>query len=422
MRIAILGSGGREHALSWCLSHHYPQQDIYVIPGNGGTPNSVPIAPTDFDGLAKFFEEQSINLAIVGPEVPLEAGIVDHFRNGSTLLFGPSHQAAKLETSKIFAKQFMSRHGVATPRFEVIHGVSALEAFIQNHSGHLVLKYDGLAAGKGVVVCSSPQEAHQAASQLASQFGNDLSLLVEEKAVGPELSILGITDGKTIKLFEASQDHKRLRDQDQGPNTGGMGAYAPMPFLSAALLQKIETTIIAPTLRGLKTEGIDYTGFIYFGIMLTASGPVLLEYNVRLGDPEAEVILPALKSDLVGLIMACLEGRLADQSIEHHSGYWVDVVLASAGYPEHPQTGKLMTLPPTLPPGVLIFHAATKRQDQALFTDGGRVLNIVGYGPSLEEARQKAYATCQSISFEGMYYRQDIGATPWLTNFPASQS
>ena len=416
MKVAILGSGGREHALVWKLSQTIPEDDIFTLPGNGGTPNNVSINPIDFGAIGRFCDEKDIKLLIVGPELPLDRGIVDFFLNSGVRVFGPSQEAAQLETSKVFAKRFMERHGVATARYRFIDygepskrirdSLKAMEEF----GGEGVIKFDGLAAGKGVFVCRSNEEAEEAVSLILKTYGKEAPFLVEETLQGDEISIIGITDGKHIHLLSPSQDHKQLLDGDKGPNTGGMGAFCPVSFCGEDLMWQIETEIVQPTLAGIHAENFNYKGFLYFGLMITPQGPKVLEYNARLGDPETEVILPALKSDFLQFINSCFKGTLERAKLSRNEGFFADVVLASGGYPGNYEKGLEITgLEAAKATGALIFHAGTKKQDDKILTNGGRVLNVVGHGKTLNDALEMAYAAAEKIDFKGKYYRTDIG-------------
>lgn len=409
MNIGVIGSGGREHAIIWKLKQNKKIKKIFAIPGNGGTENNLQIDITDFAAVHEACKENHIHILIVGPEVPLEQGIVDYFRKTDIQIFGPEKRAAKLESSKIYAKRFMQKYGVSTADFREYHSLKEAEKKIRELEGNLVIKYDGLAAGKGVFVCSNLEEAEKALQKLAEQYGEDADFLVEEKLTGQELSIIGITDGKWLKTLLPSQDHKQLLDGDRGPNTGGMGAFCPVPFTGDEILKRIENEIIQPTLLGIMQEKFDYKGVIYFGIMLTESGPKLLEYNVRFGDPETEVVLPALKSDLLEIMTACLAGNLAAIELEFEKGYFVDVVLASGGYPEKYEKGIRITGLQNVNEG-WIFHAGTKQFGAEIVTNGGRVLNVVQQGKTLDKAIENAYKNVKKIHFDTMHYRTDIGS------------
>ncbi len=409
MKIAVLGSGGREHTIVWKLAQSISQENIYALPGNGGIPNSVSIDITNFDEVKRFCEEKHIELIVVGPESPLAQGIVDYFADTTIKVFGPSKKAAQLESSKIWAKQFMAKYGVATADFQVFDNPEAAKQQIHELQGELVMKYDGLAGGKGVYVCSSEEEALKSLDDLLNTYGKVAKFLIEQKLVGSEISIIGFTDGKHIRMLTPSQDHKQLLDGDKGPNTGGMGAFCPVPFCNNALMEDIMTSVVNPTLKGLQEEKLDYKGAIYFGLMITEQGTKLLEYNVRLGDPEAEVILPAMKSDFVQLIFACLEGTLNDYPMEFNGGFFVDVVLVSGGYPKSYAKGYEITGLDQLSNDTLVFHAGTALKDGKLVTSGGRVLNIVAHGDDLSSTIEKVYQECPLVEFKDMYYRRDIG-------------
>lgn len=413
MKIAVIGSGGREHALSWKLAQSLGQENVYTLPGSDGIPNSHPLELLDFEALERFCLAQKITHVFVGPEVPLAAGMVDYFVDSPIQVLGPNQQAAQLEGSKVFSKQFMERYGVATAPFEAFEQLSAAADTIRAKRGDLVIKYSGLAAGKGVFVCDNEAEAEAALADLRRQYGEQCSFLIEDKLQGDEISIIGLTDGNTIRLLLPSQDHKQLYDGDKGPNTGGMGAFCPVPFWNDQLAAQVQEAIVEPTLKGIQAEtGMVYKGVIYFGIMLTANGPQLLEYNVRFGDPETEVLLPALKSDLAALVRACLEGTLADVELEFNEGYFVDVVQVSGGYPRSYEKGYVIRGLDQVTDAI-IFHAGTKRNEAGEWcTNGGRVLNVVAQGATLEEAIDRAYAATATIHFENYYYRKDIGRRP----------
>jgi len=412
MKIAVIGSGGREHAIVWKLSQTLGEKNVFALPGNGGTPHQHQVDTNDFEALQAFCEKQGIGYIFVGPEAPLTEGIVDFFASTAIQVVGPSQQAAQLEGSKVFSKKFMKKYGVATADFEAFTEVAAAQSTIEARQGDGVIKYDGLAGGKGVWVCDTVAEAKAALEEMTQKYGENSSFLIEDKIIGDEISIIGFTDGNCIKLLLPSQDHKQLNDGDQGPNTGGMGVMCPVPFWNEDLAAAIDQEIVQPTLQGIQAEGMDYKGIIYFGIMIGEQGPQLLEYNVRFGDPETEVLLPALKTDLSEVIKACLEGRLADIEFEFHEGYFVDVVQVSGGYPKAYQKGYPIDGIEAVEAAnndILVFHAGTKKQDKQVLTNGGRVLNVVAHAPSLEEAIQKAYAACQKITFQDQYYRKDIG-------------
>jgi len=409
MKILVIGSGGREHAIAWKLTQTNDPNDVYVLPGNGGTKNNVAIKPSEFEKIKNFCLEEKIELVFVGPEDPLANGIVNYFTDTDIKIFGPDKDAAQLEGSKIWAKRFMKKHGVATADFWMLEDGDDIEQVIDEMSGNVVIKFDGLAAGKGVFVCSSNDEAYDALEVIKNRYGESAPFLIEEKITGQEVSIIGFTDGKNIKLLLPSQDHKPAFDGDKGPNTGGMGAYCPVPICDDALLAQIKKDVVDPTLEGIQAEGLNYKGVIYFGLMITENGPKLLEYNVRFGDPETEVLLPALKSDLTQLILACMDGTLSDYKIEFNYGYFVDVVLASGGYPGSYEKGKEIVGLDNLNPEIIPFHAGTKIENGNLLTSGGRVLNIVGQGNNLQSAIDLVYQEIAKVNFADMFYRNDIG-------------
>lgn len=407
MKIAVIGRGGREHALAWKLAQSAGAENVFCLPGNGGTANNRPVTEDDFQGIRDFCEAGGIELVVVGPEVPLANGIVDELSGGRFRVFGPTQAAARLESSKTWAKQFMLRHGIPAAMGAFFDSPRAAEEQVRGQAGGMVVKYSGLAAGKGVFVCPDSASALAALQEIERRHGADAPVVIEELLEGPEVSVMGITDGKTIQLFPVSRDHKRLLDDDQGPNTGGMGAYTPVPDVDEQTMSEICQTIIAPTLNGLAEEGIAYRGFLYFGLMMTPTGPKLLEYNARLGDPETEVLLPAMDGELLPALLACFDGTLDRHPIGIRPGVVVDVVLAAEGYPGHIRTGDPIT--GLEGADALVFHAGTVVRDGRVVTAGGRVLNVVAQGPDLEGARRKAYAACNQIRFEGMQYRRDIG-------------
>lgn len=408
MKIAIIGSGGREHALSWKLAKSLGEAAVYTLPGNGGIPNSHPMDINDFEAIQEFCEAHEITYIFVGPEVPLANGIVDYFNQTTIKALGPCKDAAQLEGSKIFSKNFMEKYGVATADFHTFSTVSDAEDIVHEMDGDLVIKYDGLAAGKGVFVCDNIQEALDGLDEMREQYGEECPFLIEDKIVGDEISIIGFTDGQNIQLLLPSQDHKQLNDGDTGPNTGGMGVMCPVPFWNANLAAEIDAKIVQPTLKGIQAEKMNYKGVIYFGIMMGEDGPELLEYNVRFGDPETEVLLPSLKTDLAEVVKTCLDGSLGDLELEFEEGFFVDVVQVSGGYPKAYQKGyEIKGLSEV--DDAIVFHAGTKLQKGKIVSNGGRVLNVVAQGETLEVAIEKAYEQCAKISFKDNFYRKDIG-------------
>lgn len=410
MNIAVLGSGGREHALSWKFAQKWGWDQVFTLPGNGGIPNSHKVDVNDFEAVREFCETHAVELIFVGPEAPLAAGIVNYFRKNTEIkIFGPDKTAAQLEGSKIFAKEFMKKYAVVTADFKSFQSLEGAREYAESKAGNLVIKYDGLAAGKGVFVCDDMEEVDKALAELQEKYGAEFPFLMEDKIVGKEISIIGFTDGQDIRLLLPSQDHKQLLEGDVGPNTGGMGAFCPVPFYNEELKKAIQKNAITPTLNGLKAEGFDYKGVIYFGLMIGENGPKVLEYNVRLGDPETEVILPSLKTDLSELVLACLDGTVSDLELEFNEGYFVDVVMVSGGYPKSYKKGFPIYGLDQVDENTTIFHAGTISENGEIKTNGGRVLNVVTQAPSLEEAIQNTYKEVAKISFEGHFYRKDIG-------------
>ncbi|MBF0360462.1 MAG: phosphoribosylamine--glycine ligase [Oligoflexia bacterium] len=432
MNILILGSGGREHALYYKIVNDFiniklkaeAKVKVYVLPGNAGIPEEdrVFLQVDDFEKIKSFAEEKKIDLIIPGSEYPLSLGIVDYFKssNYSTKVFGPTKEAALLESSKIFAKNFMNKYAIPTARHFSLSGLADVDEakIINDLNGNLVIKYDGLAQGKGVYVCSSREEANKSLDQMRAMFANNINFIIEEKLFGLELSIITIVDSMSghYLIFPPARDHKKIGDGDLGANTGGMGALAPIP-ISEQLLSEIENKIIQPTLEGLKSEGIEYKGFLYFGLMLTANGPYLLEYNVRLGDPEAQVILPLIENNLIDLIEETLDGKLDQRKLKikiriKKDKKMLGVVLCSKGYPEKYEIDKEIIFKSNQTQTqnhTIIFHAGTKRVDDKIVTSGGRVMCVVAEGNSFADAREKAYEQCGQIAFDGCYYRKDIG-------------
>ncbi|MBI2602414.1 MAG: phosphoribosylamine--glycine ligase [Deltaproteobacteria bacterium] len=406
MRIAVIGSGAREHAISWGFSRE--GHEVWTLPGNGGCRRSVPIKSDQFDQIDKFCRANRVDLIVVGPEKPLALGIQDELAKHGHRVFGPSKRASVLESSKIWAKEFMIRNGIQTPPFWIAKDMRNAKEWASQLNGDCVLKWDGLAAGKGVAVCSGRSEAEEFVGKYSRQFGSE-HFVIEKKLEGRELSLFALTDGREFVLLPAVQDYKRVYDGDQGPNTGGMGAVSCEQLLDAPMKEKILRKIVRPTIRGLQKEAIDYMGFLFFGLMLTDGEPYLLEYNVRLGDPEASLVVPMLKTPLAELITACLEHRLGTQSVKWHEEPFVNIVLVSGGYPGEYRTGFPIAGLEVSEKDLVIFHAGTEKRDLDVVTKGGRVLNVVASGPSLEAARRKAYQQCRRIQFSEMYYRKDIG-------------
>jgi len=417
MRILIVGSGGREHALAWKIAQSPRVEKIFVTPGNDGlaeVAEPVTIKAGGIEDLADWAEKNRIDFTVVGPEVPLALGIADAFARRGLPLFGPSRAAARLEASKVFAKEIMAKYGVPTAPFRVFDNADAAKEYIRSRKDPLVIKADGLAAGKGVILPSSVVEAEAAIDQLMEEkiYGDAGNrVVIEERLSGEEVSLLTVTDGKTILPLLAAQDHKRIGEGDQGPNTGGMGAYAPASILTPELLATATARILEPVIQAMNKEGHPYTGVLYAGLMLTKNGPEVVEFNVRFGDPETQVILPLLETDLVEVISAVLAGNLAGVSLSWRQGAAACVVLASGGYPGSYKTGQEITGLEEAAglEDLLVFHAGTERKEGAWRTSGGRVLNLVGIGATLPEALDKAYRGAELIRFSGCYYRRDIG-------------
>ena len=419
MRVLVVGAGGREHALAWRLSREPGVAALFCAPGNVGiapVAELVPIDGGDPDALLAFAERAAIDLTVIGPELPLDRGVVDRFRAVGRRVLGPPRAAAQLECSKVFAKGFMARHGIPTARYRAC--ASSAEARDVIASGAfgfpVVLKADGLAAGKGVVVAADRAEADAAirAAMDEQQFGSaGARLVIEECLVGPEVSFFALCDGTRAIPITSAQDHKRIFDGDQGPNTGGMGAFAPSPLLDPSTQAAVMAEIIDPVLRGMRAEGTEYRGFLYAGLMMTCAGPKVIEYNVRFGDPEAQAVMPLIDGELLPLLAAAADGDLGDRRVALKPGVSVGVVLASAGYPGPVAAGVPIggLYPASQIPGVTIFHSGTKMEDRRIVTAGGRVLTVVGTGASYQDAIDRAYQGVSAIKFEGMQYRRDIG-------------
>ena len=428
MRILVAGSGGREHALCWRLSRDPDAGAIVAAPGNPGIAAQASLAgidPADPDALLALAVRDAIDLTIIGPELPLDRGVVDRFRAAGRRIFGPPRAAARLECSKVFAKGFMARHGIPTARYRVSTTPDDARAVVA--SGEfgfpVVLKADGLAAGKGVVVARDRDEADAAirAAMDERRFGAaGARLVVEECLSGPEVSFFALCDGTRAVPIASAQDHKRVFDDDQGPNTGGMGAFSPCPLVDAAMEARIMREIVDPVLRGMRGEGTEFRGFLYAGLMMTCAGPKVIEYNVRFGDPEAQAVMPLVDGELLPSIAAAADGDVGDARIGLKPGVSVAVVLASAGYPGATQSGAVISglEAATRVPDVNVFHAGTLRRDGRIVTAGGRVLTVVATGANYRAAIDRAYEAVSLISFEGMQYRRDIGRKAFQSQQP----
>ncbi len=414
VNVLVVGSGGREHAIAWKLAQSPRLGRLFVAPGNPGTASlgeNVPISAGDRAGLLAFCQAREVGLVIIGPEAPLAEGLADALREGGIKVFGPGARAAQIESSKAFAKAFMQRHGIPTARFAVFNEVGPALSYLNRLEAPVVIKASGLAAGKGVLMPETPDEARHALRAVLEEreFGDaGREAVIEERLSGPEVSLLAFTDGKTVCPMLAAQDHKRLLDGDRGPNTGGMGAYAPAPVFNAEMAAEALQRVLQPAVDGLAAEGRPYVGVLYAGLMLTGAGLQVLEFNCRFGDPETQALLPLLKSDLLEVALACVEGRLAETPIEWHAGSAACVVLASKGYPLKPESGQPITGAEEMPENCACFHAGTKLVDGRLVAAGGRVLGITGWGETLETALSRAYGAVERVHFEGMQYRKDI--------------
>ncbi|HFT8009790.1 TPA: phosphoribosylamine--glycine ligase [Burkholderia cenocepacia] len=417
MKLLVVGSGGREHALAWKLAQSPRVQMVYVAPGNGGTAQDERLKNVDItslDELADFAEREGVAFTLVGPEAPLAAGIVNLFRARGLKVFGPTREAAQLESSKDFAKAFMKRHNIPTADYETFSDAAAAHAYLDAKGAPIVVKADGLAAGKGVVVAMTLEEAHAAVDMMLS--GNKLGdagarVVIEEFLDGEEASFIVMVDGKHALALASSQDHKRLLDEDRGPNTGGMGAYSPAPIVTPQMHARVMREIIMPTVRGMEKDGIRFTGFLYAGLMIDKDGnPRTLEFNCRMGDPETQPIMARLKSDFSKVVEQAIAGTLDTVELDWDRRTALGVVLAAHGYPDAPRKGDRINGIPAETEQAVTFHAGTTLADgDKLVTSGGRVLCVVGLADSVREAQQHAYDTINQINFEGMQYRRDIG-------------
>jgi phosphoribosylamine---glycine ligase len=426
MKLLVIGSGGREHALVWKLAQSLHVTRMWCAPGNAGIMaerlerNSEPvecvsIAAEDLPKLLAFAQEKKPDLTVVGPDNPLALGIVDLFQQNGLKIWGPNQRAAQFEASKAFSQEFMERYGIPTARAKTFSEPNSAKAFANELSGRCVVKADGLALGKGVLVCGNISDANRAIDEIlvSKTFGTaGAQIVIQEFLEGTEISLHALCDGKVAKLFPTSQDHKRALDNDEGLNTGGMGTYSPTPFVSDAELQQIGRAILDPWLKGCAAEGIDYRGILYPGVMLTKSGPKILEFNARFGDPETQVYLTRLENDLVKLLFASIEGSLSDVELRWNSQASVCVVMASGGYPGNYPKGKIIAGLADVAgmPNVKVFHAGTGRSEQKIVTSGGRVLGVTARGSSLRQARDLAYAAVDKIKFDGAHFRRDIAA------------
>jgi len=420
MNVLVIGGGGREHAIAWKLAQSPKTTRVYVAPGNGGTalsPDLINLELTDVRALREWAQANKIGLTVVGPEAPLAAGVVDEFRAHGLRIFGPTKAAAQLESSKAFSKAFMRRHGIPTADYDTFTDPVAAHAFVDRLGAPIVIKADGLAAGKGVVVAMTIQEAHDAVDFMLvdNKYGavhneGGARVVIEEFLAGEEASFIVLCDGKNVAALATSQDHKRLQDGDQGPNTGGMGAYSPAPVVTADVHARAMREIILPTVRGMEKDGIPYTGFLYAGLMIDAQGHAkTLEFNCRMGDPETQPILMRLKSDLFELLGAAIDGKLDQTELQWDRRTALGVVMAAHGYPEAPRKGDAIQGLPQDQDDAMVFHAGTVLEDGVVRTSGGRVLCVTVLGDNVRQAQQRAYDVARGIHFDGAQYRRDIG-------------
>ena len=420
MKVLVVGGGGREHAMAWCIAKSERVQKVYVMPGNGGTArdprlDNVAIDPArDPQAAADFAKTNDIALTVVGPEAPLAAGIVDIFQKENLAIFGPVAAAARLESSKDFAKRFMQEHGIPTAEFETFSGAQKAHDYVNTKGAPIVIKADGLAAGKGVVVAMNKEEAHKAIDMmlLDNKFGDaGARVVIEEFLEGEEASFIVMCDGLSALAMVTSQDHKRLLDQDQGPNTGGMGAYSPTPVITPQIHARVMREVIAPVLKGMAAQGTPYTGFLYAGLMINPKGEIkVLEFNCRMGDPETQPILMRLKTDFTVLLEAAIEKKLAHTDADWDSRTALGVVIAAPGYPDSPELGGEIKKLPTDTPDCVTFHAGTTLQDSDQHkTSSGRVLCVTALGGTPKLAQLRAYEAVEHVDFEGLQYRRDIG-------------
>ncbi len=416
MRVLVVGGGGREHALAWKIAQSPKVDKVFVAPGNAGTAaiaENLDLWPADVEGFGKAAREKNIDLVMVGPEVPLASGIVDYFNYLGIPIFGPTRAATRIEASKVFARQLMEERGIPCPKGAIFSSHSEASEYVQKQRLPVVIKADGLAAGKGVIIAYSLPEAQKALDDImvAKIFGvAGHGVIIDEYLSGPEVSLIAFTDGKTVKPMMPACDYKRVGDNDQGPNTGGMGSYSPPGLFSRQMVKEVVRGILSPTVKALARTGTPYKGVLYAGLMIVRGLPVVLEFNARFGDPETQVILPLLKTDLVDILLAVIHGKLAEIKIEWRPQACVGVVMSSGGYPGSHRTGFPVRGLDSVDEDVLVFHAGTKLgNDGVAYTDSGRVLTVVGLGKNMAEAREKVYRNIGKIRFEGSYYRKDIG-------------
>ncbi|MCK5217903.1 phosphoribosylamine--glycine ligase [bacterium] len=416
MKILVVGSGGREYGLVWAARQSKQVSEVLAVPGNAGMAElarCIPILPDNIEGLVQLACQERPDLVLIGPELPLSLGLTDRLTKEGIPVFGPTAEAARLESSKAFAKEFMDRHSIPTAKYRVCETMEAAEAVLDDFGLPIVIKADGLAGGKGVTVAETREQAMKAigAAMQEQVFGEaGKRVVIEECLQGEEASVQAFTDSRIVVPVLSAQDHKRINEGDQGPNTGGMGAYAPAPVMTPELIERVKIEILEPTVAGMAAEGRPYKGILYAGLMITADGPKVIEYNCRFGDPETQVVLPLLGSDLIDVALACIQERLGPEQVKRKPGTAVCVVLAAPGYPgSYPKGLPISGLEAALAvPDIMIWHAGTAQKEDQLVTDGGRVLNVIAVAPDIATAVKKVYSAAEKISFAGVHYRQDI--------------
>ena len=417
MRILVIGSGGREHALAWKIAQSKQVKQVFIAPGNAGTATvgkNIDIGANDFAKLAAFAEKEKIDLTVVGPEDPLANGIVDFFQEKGLNVFGPNKKAAIIEGSKTFCRNLLKKYGIPSAEYASFDSAEKAKDYLHEKGAPIVVKADGLAAGKGAVVCDTVTEAEKAIDKMMveKEFGDaGKKIILEEKLLGEECSFIVFSDGKNIQPMVSSQDHKPVFDNDKGPNTGGMGAYSPAPVVTKQLEKEILQKIMQPTVDALRKEGRLFKGVLYGGLMITAKGPKVIEFNCRFGDPETQVILPRLESDLVPILQGCIDGKLADKKVKWSKNACCCVAMASGGYPGHYEKGKEIKglQDASKLPDTVVFHAGTKQENGKILSNGGRVLGVTALGKTIKESIGNAYKAVNLIKFEGAHYRKDIG-------------
>jgi phosphoribosylamine---glycine ligase len=416
MKVLIVGGGGREHAIVWKLSQSSKIKQMYCAPGNPGIAElaeCVPIAASDIEKLAEFVKKQQIDLTFVGPEEPLSLGIVNYFKEHGLAVYGPSKEAARIEGSKAFAKELMIKYQIPTAKYAAFTNYEEALAYLRSEGAPIVIKADGLAAGKGVVVASSLEEAEDALKSMMQDVALGLAgvrVVIEEFLEGEEMTLLSFVNHSTVKPMVPSQDHKPVYDGDKGPNTGGMGTYAPLPHIDSSIVERVIRDIVQPTAEAMEEEGVPYEGILYTGLMLTKEGPKVIEYNARFGDPETQVVLPLLETDLLEIVTASLTGELENVEVKWKDKAAVCVIMSSGGYPGPYEKGEVISGLDQVVHPTMIFHAGTAAKDGEIITNGGRVLGITAIGETLKEARELAYKSVEKVSFNGAHYRTDIGA------------